>query len=351
MMTKRIFTIFSLFFLLCSCSMLNDLKGNQPGAGSQGSPSASEAPTPVLPPTLSGDLGVQQLMLDSSSRWKTLQASYTLTAYPQGGGDAQPDITVHEVWIQLPTLFKVVIKSPKEGPVVTRISNGKYILDQSGTKEEIPPSVLEPFTPPTGLSDTVTPHPLAGLLGTPVSDLIFPVGLAQRGGEYHVTGEEIVAGRDAIVADWSRQSGVLIDRLWVDKKTGVVLRQQNFGKGGTGALVNDYQATYISFDGEIDQVTFGLGQVPTPTPTEVPPTPVDSTARVTILPKNLNVRSGPNTSYDIIATLDTGTVLKVIGRTGNNEWYKVEFDGKTGWVLALYVEFSGDADKVPVVNY
>ena len=91
--------------------------------------------------------------------------------------------------------------------------------------------------------------------------------------------------------------------------------------------------------------------MPTPTPTEVPPTPVDTTARVTILPKNLNVRSGPNTNYEIIATLDTGKVLKVTGRTANNEWWKVEFDGKTGWVLALFVEFSGDEDSVPVVNY
>jgi hypothetical protein len=153
------------------------------------------------------------------------------------------------------------------------------------------------------------------------------------------------------VTEWSRTPGVLIDRLWVDKKTGVVLRQQNFGKNGTGSPVNDYQATYISFDAEIDEANFGLGQVPTPTPTQVPPTPVDTTAKVTILPKNLNIRSGPNTSYEIIATLDTGKVLKVVGRTDNNEWWKVEFDGKTGWVLALYVEFSGDADKVPVVNY
>jgi uncharacterized protein YgiM (DUF1202 family) len=110
-------------------------------------------------------------------------------------------------------------------------------------------------------------------------------------------------------------------------------------------------ATYISFDSEIDDAVFGLGQVPTPSPTSPPPTPVDTTARVTVLPKVLNVREGPNTGYRVIATLETGKVLKVIGRTQNNEWYKVEMDGKPGWVLAIYVEFSGDEDKVPVVNY
>jgi len=352
MINKRILLLIVLIFLLAGCSALSELAKSQLAAekGKNGS-AATETPAPLQPSALSGDLSAQQLMLDSSNRWKTLQASYTVSDYSPGGANAQPEITVHEIWIELPALFKVVIKSPMEGPIVTRISNGQFVLDQSGVKQDIPPAALQPFIPPAEPSNAIYTHPLAELLGTPVETLIFPVALATRQGAFTPSGEETIAGRTTLVTDWGPQPGALSERLWVDKKTGVVLRQQIYDKGGTETPVKELQATYISFDSEIDPATFGLGQVPTPTPTKAPPTPVDTTARVTILPQNLNIRSGPNTGYEIIATLDTGAVLKLIGRTANNEWYKVEFDGKTGWLLALYVEVSGDVDKVPVINY
>jgi hypothetical protein len=42
----------------------------------------------------------------------------------------------------------------------------------------------------------------------------------------------------------------------------------------------------------------------------------------------------------------------VIGKNEAGDWWKVELeDGQVGWVFGAYVEFSGDADSVPALNY
>ena len=230
---KRTLYIFCLCILLSACGFLANGANNQglPAPQNQsGAPVELATPTPILPPELKGDLEIQQLMLTSHTRWHTLHIIYTLNQYPPPGSSLQAEQQNVQVWIQQPAQFKVVISTPKGGPQTSAISDGKVILDSSGMQQSLPPSVLEPFNPPNTPSDTVYMHPLAGFLGTPVSDLIFPAGLAQRGGRYTQTGQELVADRQAYVVEWSREPGKLIDRFWVDVQTGIILRQQNYGK-------------------------------------------------------------------------------------------------------------------------
>jgi hypothetical protein len=313
-----------------------------------------------LPPTLSGDVEIQELMLTSHKRWQTLQVSYTTTLYPLSGSQDQPDVRITQIWIRLPAEFKVLIGPPQGGPqgglqggpVTTRVSDGVQIVDSDGVRSDVPASAFEPFNPPDYPSDTVYLHPLAGSLGTPASDLVFPAGLAQRGGEYNITGLELVAGRQTQVVEWGRQPGVLIDRFWVDRQTGVILRQQNYGKDDATSPEIDIQATYVEFDGEIAEESFEISQVPTPQPT--PEAPPPGTASVTVLEivGVLNVRSGPNTDYKVVTQLQPGVSLPVIGKNEAGDWWKVELeDGQVGWVFGAYVEFSGDADSVPALNY
>jgi hypothetical protein len=76
-------------------------------------------------------------------------------------------------------------------------------------------------------------------VGYGLGDLFFPASLAQRPGTYSVIGRESIAGRPAILLDWSYTPGAVADRFWVDAETGVILRQQNFGKGGLQGLNTD----------------------------------------------------------------------------------------------------------------
>lgn len=49
-----------------------------------------------------------------------------------------------------------------------------------------------------------------------------------------------------------------------------------------------------------------------------------------------NVRSGPNSKYSVVFTVEKGVPFKVLGRKGN--WLKVEYmDGDTGWIYKSLV--------------
>ena len=353
---KRWIAFFTLALFISSCGVIGKRDNpapENPNPGSETQPAiVTPAPTPILPPELSGDVEIQQLMLKSSERWKTIQATYTITQFPEPGSAEEMQISSSQFWIRQPAEFKVINGAPGGGEVITIISDGQTILRNDETRSEMPPAVSDPFIPPDAPSDTVYPHPLAGYLETPVSDLIFPVGLAQRGGEYRITGQETVASRQAYIVEWGRSPGELIDRFWIDGETGVILRQQNHGKLNSVTPLSDIQATYIVYNKEFAPAMFDVGEAPTPTPTPEASASETSGATVTILPEMLNVRYGPNTGYTVIATLPTGTVLTVIGKTQAEDWWKVQLpDGQEGWVASDYVEFSGEADDVPVTNY
>ena len=49
----------------------------------------------------------------------------------------------------------------------------------------------------------------------------------------------------------------------------------------------------------------------------------------------LNMRSAPSTSASKVASLADGTVVKIIGVDGS--WYKVDYNGKTGYVSSEYM--------------
>ena len=49
----------------------------------------------------------------------------------------------------------------------------------------------------------------------------------------------------------------------------------------------------------------------------------------------VRMRSGAGTGYDILKTLDKGTVIELTAQEG--DWYRISFDGKRGYVAAQYV--------------
>jgi hypothetical protein len=89
----------------------------------------------------------------------------------------------------------------------------------------------------------------------------------------------------------------------------------------------------------------------TPVPTPVPsPTPTPEPEAVVAVDL-LNLRAGPDTSYDILTTMEEGTRLKVVGRTEANDWLKVvTADGREGWVFAEMVSLGGDLGAIAVAQ-
>ena len=66
----------------------------------------------------------------------------------------------------------------------------------------------------------------------------------------------------------------------------------------------------------------------------------------------VNVRSGPDTSYSILDVATPNDHLPVTGRTLDGNWWRVDHGGETGWVSAgiSNVRLSGDCSSVPAVE-
>ncbi len=72
-------------------------------------------------------------------------------------------------------------------------------------------------------------------------------------------------------------------------------------------------------------------------PVAAPPRPAAATgSRCEVKTPTLNVRSGPGTQYDILWTVEQGTVLNVLENQGN--WIKVRIGTSEGYVAAQFVD-------------
>jgi uncharacterized protein YgiM (DUF1202 family) len=67
--------------------------------------------------------------------------------------------------------------------------------------------------------------------------------------------------------------------------------------------------------------------------------------------RRINVRSGPAVNFPVIAQLESGDVVDVVGRSNaDNDWLQVTFSGQTGWVAYFVVSVSGDLDALPIIE-
>ena len=96
---------------------------------------------------------------------------------------------------------------------------------------------------------------------------------------------------------------------------------------------------------------------PLPTPTATPEG--GEPLRVTIATQGVraNLRSGPGTSFDIVAKVNPGQTFDVLGRSEDNRWYQLDskvtgVNGdqiESGWVASELVRVAGEGEA-PVVD-
>jgi uncharacterized protein YkwD len=73
---------------------------------------------------------------------------------------------------------------------------------------------------------------------------------------------------------------------------------------------------------------------PTPEPTEVPPSPTP-TPYIVAGTDGVNVRTGPDTSYEKIGYIDPDGQAEYVGTEGN--WVQIRYDGEVAWVYGPLV--------------
>ncbi len=217
---------------------------------------ATQPASTLLPLDLQSDLEAIRLrMLHSHESWHSIWVEVEVTEVPPEGSDMLVRLRRVQIAVRQPAQV-LVLRGPQDGePDYLYVSDGARFLEAdlaAGTTQEgeIAPFVLQPFVPPEGISDTINPHPLEGMIGYPAGEMVFPAGLAQRQGTYELIGQDSVAGRAALIVDWTPQpTGLVADRFRIDALTGLLLRHQVLGKTGGGERVeSDHVVTRIVFD-------------------------------------------------------------------------------------------------------
>jgi hypothetical protein len=228
-------------------------------------------------------------MLRSYTYWRSIFVDATsIGNYVQL--DGQPAQYFHEqLWIhQEVPAFRRLNGSTNEAPLHFAVSDGQTILDmdlKTGTAQtsQFPPYAREAYNPPEFLSDTVEPHPLTGIIGSVVGDMVFPSGLAQRDGTYKPVGMDTIAGRTCLEVDWIMADGSRPARYCLDVETAIILRAQDFGKSGGDVIMNQSVVNQVAYDVLFEPALFSLTPSVMPnwgnemgvslvaTPTPVPP--------------------------------------------------------------------------------
>jgi len=68
----------------------------------------------------------------------------------------------------------------------------------------------------------------------------------------------------------------------------------------------------------------------------------------TVTASGVNVRSGPDTGFGVIGSLNEGTQFIATGQ--NSGWYNGTFNGQSAWVAASVVQASGNCGNLPTVD-
>lgn len=66
---------------------------------------------------------------------------------------------------------------------------------------------------------------------------------------------------------------------------------------------------------------------------------------------NMRLREGPGNSFDRIASIPWGAVVKVIGLSSDRKWIQIDFNGMQGWSSRDWYEvIEGDIDALPITG-
>jgi len=197
---------------------------------------------------------IQQKMLQSASTWNTIFLDGTITESVGGTGGTPEQVTHQQVWIDQSTAKFRFLSGPVDGKAQKfKVSDGNSILEMdipSGGTQIQPMSqgVAGQFVPSL-TPGMASPNPIGGMLGEPLAELAFPSDMAQNEGTFKPLSMDRIAGRETLVVEWTYISNQLPSwRIWLDVQTGVILKMQDFGKGGGDQVQTEEVITQVQYD-------------------------------------------------------------------------------------------------------
>lgn len=109
----------------------------------------------------------------------------------------------------------------------------------------------------------------------------------------------------------------------------------------TGKTGNWYAVKYDGKSGYVsaDYLSFTSSSSSSSSSTSTTTTPSGKTGAV--IGTSVRMRSGPGTNYDTLGYYSNGVTMTVLG--SENGWYKVSYNGKTGYIIAQYLRVTPDS--------
>ncbi|MBK9600955.1 MAG: PD40 domain-containing protein [Anaerolineales bacterium] len=206
---------------------------------------------------------IQRALWESASKWTTLQMDGSVTWYLP---DGSTQLVREQVWMDpIRSRFKTEVTGvTNTSQKVLKLIDGTNIYDADLTLGQVQTFPIPDFIrvgqyiPPL-VEGEAHPNPIWGQLGTPLSLLAFASDFSQNGGVFKPISIETIAGREALVVEWTYSGNVFSSlKMWVDAQTGILLKLQEFNKNGSGQLEGERVVEHISFDVTFDDSVFML---------------------------------------------------------------------------------------------
>jgi hypothetical protein len=218
-------------------------------ASSEEIPTAS--PTARTEPKLgmaSSSAQIRKAMLQSADEWTSIWMDGTVTWYSTDGSNTPAQVYHEQVWIEPATARFRTLLGPSIGAAEQFTAcDGNTVL-----KIDLKTGASQSSSLPTFAKNAPadsSPHLLWGQIGTPLSEIALSSNYATDQGIYMPTGTETVAGRETLVVEWTRTGTDLLQwRMWLDTRTAVILKFQEFGKGGGKDVIGERVVNQVVYD-------------------------------------------------------------------------------------------------------
>ena len=224
-----------------------------------------DEPAPVTLSLDSTSDEIQTAMLESATKWYTIWVDGTTTWYDSIGSGQPPQVYHEQVWIdQSVNRFRILQGAGENAADIFKVSDGLTILEldlHSGQSQSrpMPDSAKSSHYVPPLQPDISNPNPLWGQIGTPLSELIFASNYAQGQGTFQPVAVENIAGRNALAVDWIYiQNQQPSFRAWLDVETAVIVKFQEFGKGGGDEVQAERVVNQVTYNAQFGENLFAL---------------------------------------------------------------------------------------------
>ena len=226
-------------------------------------PSAEPLPQPPPLTTASTTQEILQRMVESRTLWRSLWADAQIVYYGPPGYVGPPQIYRNQVWIRQPgrqSLFLTGEYSGSPNSVFTSIMGAQFGrdfrsntrgLDRIGTDDKSFPIV---HLANLDLNSNQLLH------GYYLEDLIYPDQDGFWKGTFLPMGEETIAGRSAILAEWYPENKQGFVSLLIDAQTGLILRWRQFQPQQADLVSFDILLTGLKLNPRIPGGVFSLDQ-------------------------------------------------------------------------------------------